>query len=419
MNQQVTSLIASPWSMVKKFLFRFFFSLCAITIVPILSSLLWPYLITWAGRQFYNEEVTAHPSGSGDTLYDYYNILLKIIIAVIIAVVWSILDRKRKNYNTLLYWQEVYIRYYLAFFLLVYGSMKIIKLQFGHPSLSALLIPLGNKSPMGLAWTFMGYSDTYTIFSGVCEALAAAFLIYRKTRTLGAILSFGVMLNVFLMNMSYDIPVKIFSLQLVLLSLFLITLDYKRLVGFFILNQSVAPQKCHPPFKIKWANTVTQVVKVVAALGGIGFMTYQNLESQELYGDAAPRPPMYGIYEVENFIRNNDTIAPMLTDTTRWRYMVLERESANIFKMKTSAYDDLDYYIFKTDTLKREISLLNYEDSTQVGKLRYRKLGKNGYNFEGIFNNDSLKLTTTRTDEKDFLLMNRGFHWVSEYPYNR
>ena len=301
MNQNNTTP-AQPWSPVKKILFRFFFALCVVAIVPVISGLGWPQLIGWSGKYFYDEEVAYHPSGSGDTLYDWYNITLKIIVAFIITVIWSILDRKRKSYNTLLYWQEVYIRYYLAFFLLVYGLMKIIKLQFSLPSLSALLIPLGNKSPMGLAWTFMGVSDTYTIFSGLCEALAAVFLIYRKTRTLGALLSFGVMLNVFLMNMSYDIPVKIFSLQLVILSLFLIALDHKRLIGLFILNRPTAPQKSQPPFKQRWANITTQIVKAVAIVAGIGYTAYTNLESQVLYGDAAPTPPMYGIYEVDEFI---------------------------------------------------------------------------------------------------------------------
>ena len=419
MNLTYNPLIANPWGTVKKLLFRFFFALCALTLLPVMSRLLWPQLIPWIGKQFYNEEVAYHPSGSGDTLYDYYDVSLKIIIAVLIAIIWSVVDAKRKNYNTLLYWQEVYIRYYLAFFLFVYGTIKIIKLQFSYPSLSALLIPLGNKSPMGLAWTFMGFSDTYTVFSGMCEALAAVFLIYRKTRTLGAVLSFGVMLNVFLMNMSYDIPVKIFSVQLVLLSLFLIILDHQRLINVFILNRPAAPQRSLQPFKKKWANTITQVVKVVAAVAGIGYMTYDNLEGRRLYGDDAPKPPMYGIYEIEDFILNNDTIPQILTDTTRWRYLVIDTHGTAVFKMKASNYDDLSYYMLNTDTIKKEVSLVSYSDSTHVAKFRYQKIDDDKYTFQGTFKGDSLQLNTIRTDEKDLPLMNRGFHWVSEYPYNR
>lgn len=410
----------NKWSVSKKFLFRFFFSLCVISIFPILSDILWPQLIKWTGHYFYNETVAAHPSGSGDTLYNFYEVTLKLIVATIVALIWTIADRKRNSYNNLLYWQEVYIRYYLGYFLLIYGLMKVIKLQFSQPFLSALLIPLGQKSPMGLAWTFIGFSDTYTIFSGACEVTAGLLLFYRKTRTLGALVSFGVMFNVFLMNMSYDIPVKLFSLQLVILSAFLIGLDYKRLCAIFILNQPAEPQKSRPPFKQNRLNIITLAVKCIAVFGGFGYMIYNNIESKSLYGDAAPKPAMYGIYEVEDFILNNDTLVPSLNDTIRWRYLVVEKgEQVNIFNMKSANYNELQFLLPKVDTQKKEISLLSYQDSTQIAKLKYIKTDNKHYTFTGTFKGDSLKLHTIRKDENDFPLMNRGFHWINEYPYNR
>ena len=62
---------------------------------------------------------------------------------------------------------------------------------------------------------------------------------------------------------------------------------------------------------------------------------------------------------------------------------------------------------------------MNYADSAQIGKLTYKKTGKNRFVFKGLFNGDNLELHTLRTDEKDFPLMNREFSWVNEYPYNR
>lgn len=417
---QTDNLPQPEWGFLKKFLFRFFFVLCVISIFPIVSGLLWPQLIELCGHYFYNETVASHPSGSGDTLYDFYEVSIKFSIAAIAGLIWTIIDRRRKTYNTLLYWQEVYIRYYLGYFLLVYGLMKVIKLQFGQPLLSALLIPLGQKSPMGLAWTFIGFSDTYTIFSGLCEVTAAGLLFYRKTRTLGALMCFGVMLNVFLMNMSYDIPVKLFSLKLVLLAIFLIGLDYKRLLNVFILNKAAEPQQSRSPFNDKNANLAILIIKGLAILGGFGFMLSTNLQSRSLYGDASPKPPMYGIYEVEDFILNNDTIVPIVKDTIRWRYLVIEKGGqANIFTMKSAHYDELKFFIPKTDTLKKELLLLNYQDSVQIAKLHYRKTDGKHYIFKGVFKGDSLKLRTIRKDESDFPLTSSKFKWVNEYPYNR
>ncbi|RZK65153.1 MAG: hypothetical protein EOO95_09205, partial [Pedobacter sp.] len=89
--------------------------------MPIISGLLWPQLIEWTGPFFFGKEVTYHPSGSGDTLNDYAELLLKFLFSLIAVIIWSVLDRRRVSYNKLLYWQEVYIRYYLAFFMIVYG----------------------------------------------------------------------------------------------------------------------------------------------------------------------------------------------------------------------------------------------------------------------------------------------------------
>src|SRR5690606_2599072 len=168
----------------------------------------------------------------------------------------------------------------------------------------------------------------------LCEVLGGLLLMYRKTRTLGAIVCFGVTLNIFLMNISYDIPVKLFSLQLMILAAFLIGLDHKRLVNIFILNKPAGIQLNQNPFKTKWANTTTQIVKGVAIIAACGLMIYNGLYKRTQYGDATPKPAMYGIYEVKDFIINNDTLSPTLTDTLRWRNLVFEKShSVNIFKM--------------------------------------------------------------------------------------
>lgn len=418
MNNSNT-LSPAPWNGFAKFLFRFFFAYCTFSILPVIGKILFN-ITNELISPLLDIEIVNHPSGSGDTLYDYSKLAFTLILALIVALIWTLIDRKSKEYKLMLYLQETYIRYYLGAFMLVYGFSKVIKTQFGYPSLSALLFPLGNKSPMGLAWTFMGYSDTYTIFSGLCEVAGGLLLMYRKTRTLGAVVCFGVMLNVFLMNMSYDIPVKLFSFELLLLSAFLIGLDYKRLVNVFILNKPVSAQLNRNPFKPKWANLTTQILKGIAIIAVVSLMIYNGLESQAQYGDAVPKPPMYGIYEVEDFIINNDTIPPLLTDTIRWRYFVIDKgNSANVFNMKTSGYHNLVYYRSETDTLNKGISFFSYKDSTEVVKLKYRKTDSIHYAFEGMYKNDTIKLNTVRTDENNFLLMNRGFHWINEYPYNR
>ncbi|MDQ6758242.1 MAG: DoxX family protein, partial [Acidobacteriota bacterium] len=137
-----------------------------------------------------------HPTGSGDTTLDYIQVFCFIVVAAIGALVWSVLDRRRRHYRTLYAWLRLLVRFTLAFTLLDYGFAKIFPLQFGPPMLGRLTQSYGESSPMGLLWTFMGASAAYTKFTGLAEAGAGFLLLFRRTTVLGALASAAVMLNV-------------------------------------------------------------------------------------------------------------------------------------------------------------------------------------------------------------------------------
>ena len=59
-------------------------------------------LIPWLGANVYGVpyEISIKLTGSGDTTFDYLVILTAFLVAIITAILWSILDRKRNNYIT-------------------------------------------------------------------------------------------------------------------------------------------------------------------------------------------------------------------------------------------------------------------------------------------------------------------------------
>ena len=166
-------------------------------------------LCPWVAIRFFH--VTGQPAtyfrtGSGDTTLAYIQNLLFVVSALVIALAWSVLDRKRPNYATLHAWLRLMVRYTVAFTLFSYGLGKVFPLQFRTPNLLRLLEPYGDFSPMGALWWFMGASTAYIIFSGVCEVLGGLLLVFRRTATLGALVSFAVLLNVMVLNYCYDVP---------------------------------------------------------------------------------------------------------------------------------------------------------------------------------------------------------------------
>lgn len=362
------------------------------------------------------KEITVFTSGSGDTTYDYVLILCLICLSGLGAILWTLLDTKKIDHQPLNAFLLVLLRYYLAYNMFSYGFYKVFPLQFSEPSFNRLLQPYGDSSPMGLAWTFMGYSSSYTTFAGISEVLGGLLLLHRRTTILGALVTCGVMLNVFMMNMCYDIPVKIFSFQLLLMAFLILLSDKDRLLSVFLWNKPTTSKAFEPYFKTTRQRQLGKVVKSIIVLFFLYTHVSDALEARNdpSYGYAAPSPPLYGLYNVKDYVVNQDTIPPLLTDSSRWRRLVIEhREIAQIYYMNHKAY-----YKITIDSLAKTIDFVNYYDTTEIGKFEFYDTDSTML-LEGVLGADSISCTMDRLNKEDFKLMSRKFNWIQEYPYNR
>ncbi len=258
----------TAWPLWQRVLFRFFFVYLLLQItpwfwfdaipgVPFLSRA-YERVVDWAvtlsnAHIFHVRQVLVPVNGSGDTSYAWTQLWLFLSLAVIACVVWSVLDRKRLGYDRLLYWLRMIVRYYVATVALSYGIIKLFALQMPFPTLSQLATPLGDLLPMRFSWLFIGYSFKYQFFSGMMETVAGLLLLYRRTVTAGLFAAMGAFLNVVMINLSYDVPVKLFSMHLFFCSVFLLALDARRVLGFMVLNQAVPPTNAwQPRYAQRW-----------------------------------------------------------------------------------------------------------------------------------------------------------------------
>src|SRR5262249_39748618 len=92
-----------------------------------------------------------------------------LIVASLATIVWSVIDRRRLQYQRFHAGLRVYLRYFLASVALSYGADKVIPNQMPPPSLIALVTPLGEFTRMRLLWHFMGTSTLYEVFCGLVE----------------------------------------------------------------------------------------------------------------------------------------------------------------------------------------------------------------------------------------------------------
>ncbi|MEX0314657.1 MAG: hypothetical protein AB3N18_10795 [Allomuricauda sp.] len=353
-------------------------------------------------------------NGSGDTSYDYFLVLVKLILASLLVIVWSFLvelkEKHQKGFNLLI----IYLRYYLSINMFVYGFAKIFYLQFPELSLFRLSQNFGDASPMGLLWTFMGYSETYSIFTGSMEVLGGMFLLIRRTKILGAAICFAIMLNVFLLNMTYDVPVKLFSFHLVLISLIIISPDYENLKSFFFLNKPTEPQKIDKYFKQKGNNKILIGIKIALILTALFTIISEDIDRQKDYGKRAPNNILYGTYEVEEFIKNNDTLEFSRKEKEVWSQLIIDKKSSVIYKVNREKV----FVEHEIDTAQSKLKLKAFRDPTLKYNFTFERQG-NVMILRGELYLNEYVIKLKKKNRDQFFLENRGFNWINEYPMNR
>ena len=428
----------APWPLHVRVAFRFafiyfifaFFS-AILQLVPLLGMLgylhdqaVQPFYV-WIGKLVFGVEITVFPNGSGDTTYNWVQFASHLVFAAVATAAWSAVDRRRPSYPWLKDGLWIAMRFVLASAMFGYGINKVFGLQFPEPGLQRLLQDYGDSSPMGLLWTFMGASQPYTMFAGWMETIGGLLLCFRRTQLVGALWTAGVMANVFALNMFYDVPVKIYSFHLLALAMVIAAPDMQRLARLFLLNRPVPRADLRGP----WTNRTMRRVAFGVKLAWVGFtvpfMFWQMSEMRYTYGALAPRGELDGTWEVREFRRDGVELPPIITDAVRWRYLTLidrpEWKQGIVTHMKgVNARWLLEV---KDGALEfRDMTVAAGEDpakAPRVGTLAFTREGEKAMRLSGEVAGTKIDAVCERLDAKDFLLMNRGFHWVNEFPFNR
>jgi hypothetical protein len=237
--------------------------------------LTWPFnhLAEWTGEHIFHLTGIAahwHPTGSGDTTLNWILNGLFLAFALVGGVVWTLVavlrGNRRKEYQTLYAWLRFGLRLTCGFFMLNYGLAKVYPFQMAPISIAILNEPVGNMSPMTFLWALLGMNPIYEMICGGAEVLGGLLFLFRRTALLGALLSAFVMTNVVLYNFFFDVPVKLFALNLLLACLFVVLPDVGPLFRFFWLHRPTAPTGIWiPPTSRKWTRITMLTIEILFA----------------------------------------------------------------------------------------------------------------------------------------------------------
>ncbi|MBD1430752.1 MULTISPECIES: hypothetical protein [Sphingobacterium] len=406
------------WTTTNKVLFRFafIFIICFIIVFnneayPCFNVLTKPItslfhdFTPWFAKNIlhYTYDYTIFSNGSGDTSYDWVTLSILILLGVLGSVLWSLIDRNRKEYNHLYYWLTVLIRYYIAFMLFNYGAIKLLHAQMPPPSLNRLMQPLHEFSPMGLAWTYLGFSKGYNIFMGIVE-ISALLLLFRRTVTIVALITMATSINIMTVNYFFDVPVKLVSTALFLLSLFLLLPNIKTLYAFFILGKPAEIRTIDKTeYSKPWIKKGLIALKVIVIIVFAVTQYFSLTNTQKMIADYFKKSTINGIFKVDRQGKSFKSIP------NEWNYIIFEFEGTAV--IRDTNYQK-GYQQFLLDEKTKEITINNF-------KLNY-SIQKNGdIILTKSFTEGTEEIKLIKQNKEDMELIKRGFNLIQEYPYNR
>jgi hypothetical protein len=364
----------------------------------------------WVGRHVFGVDAALHPdSSSGDQAAMWVVMFTLLVVAIVTTVLWSVLDRRRTHYRRLHAWFVAFARVCLGGQMLFYGAVKVIPVQMPAPPLTALLRPYGQLPPTWVLWLQVGSSYPYEIALGAVELAAGLLLFIPRTATLGALLALASMAEVFLLNMTFDVSVKILSFQLLVLALVVLAPQAGRLANILVLQRPSAPATQPALFTSSRANTVAAAVQIVLGAWILaGSLLLSGLEWRDDGG--RPKPELYGIWTVDTFTRDGTLLPPLTTQSDRWRRLIID-------------YPDRLSYQRMDDVIITTTAVINTHAITMAGTeapstLTVDRTAPDRLRLSGQLSGHSVAITLQRLDLNRFPLYRNRFHWVQEYPNN-
>jgi hypothetical protein len=341
---------------------------------------------------------------NGDTAQEFCRLLVGVVLAAGVAVGWVIADRRRPRAR----WVEpallVLLRYSIMLGLTSYAMAKLYPIQFNRVPLITLEQHVGELSPASLLWSFMQYSRVYSTFAGVMEMLVVVLLVFRRTTTLGALLCIVVLTNVALMNLCYGVPVKLFSISMVLSAAVIVLYDAPRIASVLGLGRGPTPPVATRPLRLRRLNQLGWSVKLVLVGGVILSSAFEmsHVHSRRVADDASP---LTGTWEVQSLVKDGRELAQS-TEPNRWRRLIVMSR-----RLAIRLEDNTLVHCQRTPDAPSQTLAFTCPSTHQEGSLHWSRTGT-ALLLEGTFDSVALRASLTERDDSELPLMQARFKWI-------
>jgi hypothetical protein len=374
----------------------------------------WRHAAPWFGRHVFHLTGTSerlHLGVSNDMALVWISVGLMYVVAVIVTLLWTLLDRKATSYPRLFLWFRFALRICIGSSMLIYGMLKVFPNQMALPSLAVLNEPLGNTSPMTLLWTLLGMNPLYETLCGSIEVLCGILVLFRRTALLGALLTAFVVSNVMLYNYFFDVPVKLFATHLLIMAFALMAPDLRTLFSFFWLHRAVAPAVPWSPWSSPHSLRREGLLIAAGLVVALGYRVYilAPVTAHERASIAHPNV-LTGLWHVDSATQPYLTAdgSPMVELSLEPNGRAMLRDSDHVLWRAVASYDDPGHTVLIQPIGVSQPTLYAV---AQVDGTHIRLISLRGQS--GVLTLSRIPTPTT------YPLLDRGFHWINEWGLER
>ncbi|MBL1078997.1 DoxX family protein [Nocardia sp. 2] len=374
----------------------------------------WPSpVVEWVGRTVFGVNAELNfSSGSGDQTYLWVLVFCILVTAVAGTVVWILLDRRRTEYRRLAGWFLLFLRVILAGQMLGYGFAKAIPNQMQVPDLVTMLTPYGEFTHMAVLWSQVGTSPVYQSLLGIAEVLGGVLLLLPRTVLAGVLLSLVSMAQVWVLNMTYDVPVKLLSFHLLLLSLVLLAPEAKRLLAF-LSGSASGPTTAPNPFTSRKARRISAAALAVVLAWFVLADVVNARDGWREYGGGREKPELYGIWAVTEFTRDGQPVPPLLTDETRWRRLIFDYPNTAVYQRMDDGFVPIAAEI---DSAAHRLTVRAPGGDAPLGSFTFERPQPERLMLTGELEGRPVTIALDLVDSDRFPLRQGGLHLIQDFP---
>jgi hypothetical protein len=107
---------------------------------------------------------------------------------------------------------------------------------------------------------------------------------------------------------------------------------------------------------------------------------------------------------------------PLLTDQARWRRVVFDFSTFASFQRPDDTFTGYGSAISEKDST---LTLTKAVDKSWKASFTYSRPAPDQLVLDGTMDGHKIQLQLKLQDRDKFMLVNRGFHWINEYPFQR